>query len=114
MRIIKVGDPNRIKNPPKKIIKIFSSGGITHSGFKIKKVELRSYNEFDSKLRSKNLITSFVDTDKGSIEMMYDEGFEKEDFLEKTAEFLVTQIGLSSLILRSTISLREALGDEIS
>jgi len=53
------------------------------------------------------LITSFVETDKGSVEMIYDEGFRGEDPLSRAAEFLTSNLGVSGLILRSIISLRK-------
>ena len=61
----------------------------------------------DQKLGVYSLITSFVETDKGSIEMIYDEGFRGEEPLLRATEFLTSNLGISGLILRSIISLRE-------
>ena len=40
--------------------------------------------------------------------MMYDEGFRGEDSLKRTAEFVTSNMGISALILRSVIALRDA------
>jgi len=40
--------------------------------------------------------------------MLYDEGYRGADTLEQTADFLKFYLGLSSLILRSVIALKEA------
>ena len=53
------------------------------------------------------MITSFVETDHGSVEMIYDEGFRGEDALLRASEFLKSNLGISGLILRSVIALRE-------
>jgi len=87
---------------------LLSSGNFTQDNFVISKVELRLYNErTDEKLGVYSLITSFVETDKGSVEMIYDEGFRGEGSLLRAAEFLTSNLGISGLILRSIISLRE-------
>ena len=62
---------------------------------------------YDEKLGEYSLITSFVDTDKGSIEMIYDEGFRGQDALKRASDFLTSNLGMSGLILRSVISIRE-------
>jgi len=87
---------------------LLSSGDFVQDGFRISKVELRLYHErSDEKLGDYSLITSFVETDKGSVEMIYDEGFRGEEPLLRASEFLTSNLGISGLILRSIISLRE-------
>lgn len=111
MKIIDVGNPNRVNRPIKKKIEIFS-GSYFQKGFKINKVELRLYKEKeDPTCGAYCLITSYVETDQGSIEMIYDEGYEKLSSLEETAQFLTNQLGISGLILRSIISLADAQGN---
>jgi hypothetical protein len=39
--------------------------------------------------------------------MIYDEGFRGEDSLLRASKFLISNLGISGLILRSVISLRE-------
>ena len=108
MKVIDLRDPERISRPPNKIKTIFSSGKFAHQGITIKKVELRLYVEkTDELLGDYSLITSFVDTDIGSIEMIYDEGFRGKNSLERASNFLTSNLGISGLVLRSIIALKE-------
>jgi len=108
MNIIDLHDPQRVNRTPDAVEVLLSSGDFVQDDFIISKVELRLYNErTDEKLGTYSLITSFVNTDKGSIEMIYDEGFRGKESLLRASEFLASNLGISSLILRSIISLRE-------
>jgi len=108
MIIVDLHDPQRVNRTPDDVKVLLSSGNFTQDNFVISKVELRLYNErTDEKLGVYSLITSFVETDKGSVEMIYDEGFRGEDSLLRAAEFLTSNLGISGLVLRSIISLRE-------
>jgi len=108
MNIVDLHDPQRVNKTPDKVEVLFSSGNFIQDEFRISKVELRLYNErIDEKLGTYSLITSFVETDKGSIEMIYDEGFRGEGPLSRAAEFLTSNLGISGLVLRSIISIRE-------
>ncbi len=108
MTIVDLHDPQRVNRTPDDVEVLLSSGNFTQDNFVISKVELRLYNErTDEKLGVYSLITSFVETDKGSVEMIYDEGFRGEDPLLRAAKFLTSNLGISGLILRSIISLRE-------
>jgi len=108
MTIVDLHDPQRVNRTPDSVEVLLSSGDFVQDGFRISKVELRLYNErTDEKLGDYSLITSFVETDKGSIEMIYDEGFRGEEPLLRAAKFLTSNLGISGLILRSIISLRE-------
>lgn len=110
MHKVDLHDPTRVDKTPDDVQVLFSSGNFTQDGFVIFKIELRLYLErIDAKLGRYSLITSFVDTDKGSVEMIYDEGFRGEFHLLKVSEFLKSNLGLSGLILRSIISLRETM-----
>ena len=110
MKIVDVFNPERIKRPPDKVISLLSSKKFVEHGFEIQKVELRQYLEKkNDKLGNFSLITSYVDTDKGSIEMTYQEGYLGNDALEKTSSFLTSNLGISGLILRSVISLKEEI-----
>ena len=76
----------------------------------INKVELKLYLEKRDKTnRSYSLITSNVETDKGSVEMIYDEGYRGMNALEEAADFVTKNLGLSGLIMRSLISLQSHL-----
>ena len=110
MNIIDLHDPSRVNKAPDDSVILFSSGNFTQESFTVSKVELRLYFEKnDANLGVYSLITSFVETDKGSIEMIYDEGFRGENSLSRAAEFLTSNLGISGLILRSIISLREKI-----
>ena len=108
MNIVDLHDPQRVDRTPDDVKILLSTGNFVQDDFVISKVELRLYNErTDEKLGNYSLITSFVETDKGSIEMIYDEGFRGEMPLSRAADFLTNNLGISGLILRSIISLRE-------
>lgn len=110
MNIIDLHDPQRVDKIPDDVKVLFDSGNFIQDEFKILNVELRLYIErTDPSLGNYSLITSFVQTDKGSIEMIYDEGFRGENSLLRSADFLTSNLGVSGLILRSVISLREKI-----
>jgi hypothetical protein len=48
-----------------------------------------------------------VETDRGSIEMKYDEGFRGPDAFESAVTMLTQYVGLSALINRALIALSE-------
>ena len=106
MRYIDISNPERVDRDPDKVIQLLSNGSITEKGYKIKNIQLRLYIEKnDKKLGQYSLITSLVETDKGSVEMIYDEGYRGNDALETSSKFLTENLGISSLILRSLIFL---------
>lgn len=108
MRIVDLHNPERVKKTPDDVAVLLSSGSFTQDDFVISTVELRLYRErIDERLGVFSLITSFVDTNKGSVEMIYDEGFRGENSLSRAAEFLTSNLGISGLILRSVICIRE-------
>jgi hypothetical protein len=108
MNIVDLHDPKHVDRTPDAVEILFSSGNFIQDEFKISKVELRLYTEqTDEKLGVFSLITSFVETDMGSVEMIYDEGFRGEKSLLRASEFLTSNLGISGLILRSVITLRE-------
>ena len=110
MNIVDLHDPNRVNRIPDDVKILFSSGEFFQDEFTIKKVELHLYKErVDDDLGTYSLITSFVDTDRGSIEMVYDEGFRGDDALMRAADLLISNLGISGLILRSVIALREKI-----
>ena len=110
MKIIDLHNAKRVEKSPDDVKILLSSGSFVQEEFTISRVELRLYNEkTDAKLGTYSLITSFVQTDKGSVEMIYDEGFRGENPLKSATEFLTSNLGISGLILRSLISLREKI-----
>jgi len=105
-------DPSRVDRKPDKSETLFTSSGYSEQEFLVTHVELRLYVEHkDENLGPYSLITSFVQTDKGSIEMIYDEGYRGENSLNRTVKFLISNLGLSALILRSIISLQNQISD---
>lgn len=110
MNIVDLYNPQRINRNPDGVEVLFSSGNFVEQGFLVHTVELRLYLEkIDEKLGPYSLITSFVETDKGSVEMIYDEGFRGEDSLNRTVQFLTANLGISGLILRSIITLQDQI-----
>ena len=108
MNIVDLHDPKRVDGTPDAVEILFSSGNFIQDEFVISKVELRLYTErTDDKLGVFSLITSFVETNHGSVEMIYDEGFRGEEPLLRAAKFITFNLGISALILRSIIALRE-------
>ena len=112
MNIIDLKNPERVNRKPDQIEILFSSGDFEEQGFSVTHVELRLYVEkTDEKLGPFSLITSFVQTDKGTVEMIYDEGYRGDDSLNRAVKFLISNLGLSALILRSIIALKSNISD---
>ena len=108
MRYIDISNPERVDRDPDKVIQLLSNGSIMEKGYKIKNIQLRLYIEKnDKKLGQYSLITSLVETDKGSVEMIYDQGYRGNNALETSSKFLTENLGISGLILRSLIFLDE-------
>lgn len=109
MKITDNVDPNRINRQPDKTVNLLS-GEFVEQGHTIKLVELRQFVEkTDENLGPYSLITSLVETDKGQVELTYDEGFRGENALERAATFVLNNLGLSGIILRSIIYLDQEL-----
>ena len=108
MKYVDLHDPKRVEKEPNKVKKLFSNATFCEQGIKVIRAELRLYVEkSDQKLGPFSLITSLVETEIGSIEMLYDEGYRGHDSLERAADFLTSTLGISSLILRSVIALKK-------
>jgi len=106
MKYIDIADSNRVNRSPDKIIQVLSDGTIVEKGYKIKNIQLRLYTEKnDKKLGLYSLITSLVETTEDSVEMIYDEGYFDIKEFENTSKFLINNLGISSLILRSLVFL---------
>ena len=110
MKFVDVPDSKRIERQPHIINVIFSDGKMTQNDVVIKQIELLQYKiKIDQKLGEYSIITALVDTDHGQIEILYDEGYRGDDALNDSANMLVQNLGLSGLILRSLISLKNEL-----
>ena len=111
MKFVDVPDSKRIEREPDDKNMIFSDGKITQDGVEIKQIELLQYKtKTDQNLGQYSIITALVDTDQGQIEILYDEGYRGDDALNDSANMLIQNLGLSGLILRSLISLKNKLG----
>ena len=111
MKFVDVPDSKRIERDPDNRNVIFSDGKITQDDVEIKKIELLEYKiNTDQNLGTYSIITALVDTDQGLIEILYDEGYRGDDALNDSANMLIQYLGLSGLILRSLISLKNKLG----
>lgn len=109
MKIIDVVNSERINRAPDKTISLISSGNFIEQGYVVKNVRLNLYiQNKDVNLGPYSLITAHVETDKGEIEITYDEGYRGNNALEETASFLTEYLGMSSLILRSVMQLKNA------
>ena len=110
MKFIDIPDSKRIASGPNNRIVIFSDGKIQQDGIEIQKIELIEYKiKKDVELGTYSIITAVVDTDQGVIEILYDEGYRGDDPLNESANMLIQNLGLSGLILRSLISLKNQL-----
>ena len=111
MKFVDVPDSKRIERDPDNRNVVFSDGKITQDDVEIKQIELLEYKiKTDQNLGTYSIITALVDTDQGLIEILYDEGYRGDDALNDSANMLIQNLGLSGLILRSLISLKNKLG----
>jgi hypothetical protein len=92
-------DLKRIQSNPDKAFILLTDGKNENQGFIIEHVELRQYIEKrDPALGNLSLITVFLQTSKGTVEMKYDEGFKGNDAIESAASILTQYIGFGALI----------------
>ena len=111
MKFVDVPDSQKISREPDNRNVIFVDGKIIQDGVEIKKIELLQYKiKIDEVLGEYSIITALVDTDQGQIEILYDEGYRGNNALNESANILIQNLGLSGLILRSLISLKNKLG----
>ena len=106
LKYIDIPNPKRLEREPDKIISILTNGNSIENGYKIRNIFLRLYIEkIDKKLGPYSVITSLVETTEDSVEMIYDEGYFEPEELLNTSKFLINNLGISSLILRSLVFL---------
>lgn len=109
MDIVDVPGTGRTSRPPDGAVTILE-GSYEVEGITVHLVELRQYIERRDDLGAYSLITAMVRAGSHSIEMVYDEGYRGEDALDRAKEFLVSQMGVSGLVLRAVIAIRDAAG----
>lgn len=96
---------DRVKNGPDDSIEVLS-GSFEVNGRTVRSARLQLYLEDeDARYGRHVLITSLVRTDGDSVELLYDEGYRGPDALKKAATFLVENLGVSGLLLRSMMAL---------
>jgi len=111
MKFIDIPDSQRIQSEPDNKMIIFRDGKIKQDGIEINQIELLEYKiKKDQSLGDYSIITALIDTTQGQIEILYDEGYRGPDALKESANMLIQNLGLSGLILRSLISLKQQLG----
>lgn len=107
MKFTEVEKPHLLKKIPDQTVSLLSSGDLKSQGFIIKSMELREYvKTHNEKFGPFSLITSYVETNEGSIEMTYFVGYRGKETLEDTKNFIAKNLGLEAIILRSIISLK--------
>lgn len=95
--------PGRV---PDRIKVLLEKGSQKNQGFVIQRIEMRQYVERkDERLGDYSLLTAVVETDRGVVEIKYDEGFRGQDALESAVVMLTQYVGLASLINRALIEL---------
>lgn len=100
-------EPDRIKGAPTKSLPLLQRP-MQAQGYSISGIEMRQYIErIDKRLGNYSLLTVVVETDKGSVELKYDEGFRGPDALESAAKMLLQYSGLAALINRAIIELSQ-------
>ncbi|HJW19096.1 MAG TPA: hypothetical protein VJ571_00885 [Candidatus Nitrosotalea sp.] len=110
VKVIEVADSERIERVPDKTIILMSKGKFLERGHIVQNVALNLYIQGrDTQLGPYSLITALVETDKGMIEMTYDEGYRGENAIDDASTFLTSHIGISALILRSIIQLDQSI-----
>ena len=110
MKFVDIPDSKRIERKPDNHTLIFSDGEISQDGIVIKQIELLQYKtKKDQTLGEYSIITALIDTDHGMIEILYDEGYRGDNALNESATMLIQNLGLSGLIIRSLISLKNKL-----
>lgn len=95
------------KEPIEKVV-IFEGATLSIDKVSIERVELRHYRErLDVQKGFYSLITVYLKSSKGEIELKFDEGFKGNDPLPELSLILMKYVGLESLINRLVIALDE-------
>ena len=106
LKYIDIPNPKRLEREPDKIISILTNGNSIENGYEIRNIFLRLYIEkIDKELGPYSVVTSLLETTEDSVEMIYDEGYFDTKEFENTSKFLINNLGISSLILRSLVFL---------
>ncbi len=108
MKVVKVGF-HKCQTPDASII-LLPNVNIKTSGFIVRNVKLQQYVEsIDPHLGEYLFMTVLIETDKGCIELKFDEGYKGRSALNNWAHFLSHYVGYASLIDRAIMELRDIL-----
>jgi len=106
----KVGFDSQKAKVPDLSLTLLKDVTLETSGFIVRKVQLRQYViSTDPDFGEYSLITVLIETDKGCIEMKYDEGYKEKGILNVFARFLANYVGYTSLITRAIMELQTFL-----
>jgi hypothetical protein len=106
MKPIDVINTTGINRMPDKTVMLTSNGTFVERGYVVRSVNLNLYIlRKDKALGPYSILAAYVETDKGAIEVIYDEGYRGEHALEEAVAFLTSRPGISSLILSCIIQL---------
>lgn len=95
------------KEPIDKIV-LFEGVFLPVDKLYIERVELRHYRErLDVNKGFYSLLTVYLKSNKGELELKFDEGFKGNDPLHELSQILMKYVGLESLINRLMIALNE-------
>ena len=98
----------RISNAPIDKVVLLEGISLSVDNITIERVELRQYKEGLEKEKGPySLITVYLKSSKGEIELKFDEGFKGNNPLPEISLILMKYIGLESLINRLVISFNE-------
>jgi hypothetical protein len=98
----------RISWEPTDRVVLLEDDSLSVNNVSIERVELRQYLEVSDKVRGYySLITAYLKSSEGEIELKFDEGFKGRDPLPEISLILKRNVGLESLINRLLIAFNE-------
>ena len=108
MNLLDVIEPSRIDRIPDKTARLLSKSNYKEQGYVIKHAELRSYQK-NTECGLYSIVTLFVETDRGTIERILNEGYLGPNALEEEMAYITSHTVISDTILRSIMRLDEAI-----
>lgn len=103
-----INTPGMNRTPDKTVV-LISNGRFVERGYVVRNVSLNLYIlRKDDTLGPYSILAVFVETDKGTIEVIYDEGYRGEHALEEAVAFLTSHPGISALILGCIIQMENS------
>lgn len=99
---------SRISKAPSKVMVLINGNDVSKGVVRVERLELRQYYErFDKTKGFYSLITVYMKSDRGMIELRFDEGFKGDDPLQEIFSNLTKYMGLESIINRILIEFEE-------